>query len=131
MLDNFNKLKDELAQASQYSAHERCRKLASAPKKPTLVSALKHIAGRGVDFSQARPELGHATIAAGFVGRRYLSQGLFMDRRCFLISYDASTDPEGLFLERILLSAGPVGAGINLEYYFSSVNNEKGGFSHV
>ena len=124
---NFKKLRIEMGQASQHSAHERCRKLASAPKKPTLRSAIRHIAGRGVDYSQARPELGHATIAVGFVGRRYLSQGLFMDRRCFLISYDANVDPEGAFLERLLLSAGPVGAGISLEYYFSAVNNEKYG----
>ena len=125
----FNKLRKEIGIAKQHSAHERCRKLASAPRKPSLLSAIKHIAGRGVDFSQARPELGHATNAIGFVGRRYLSQGLFMDRRSFLISYDASVDPEGKFLERILLSAGPVGAGINLEYYFSTVNNAKYGSS--
>lgn len=124
---NFRKLRDELTLAGQHSAHERCRKLASAPRKPSLARAIKHIAGRAVDYSQARPELGHATIAVGFVGRRYLSQGLFMDRRCFLISYDTNTDPEGAFLERLLLSAGPVGAGISLEYYFSAVNNEKYG----
>lgn len=121
---SFEKLKVELNEACQHSAQERCRKLASAPKNPSLINALKHIAGRAVDISQARPELGHATIAAGFVGRRYFSQGTFMDRRSFLISYDANVDPEGKFLERLLLSVGPVGAGINLEYYFSSVNNE-------
>jgi len=125
--NQFKKLQSGLNNASQHSAHERCRKLASAPKNPTLSNAAKHIAGRGVDFSQARPELGHATIACGFVGRRYLSQGTFLDRRSFLISYDPNVDPKGVFLERILLSAGPVGAGINLEYYFSAVNNEQYG----
>lgn len=123
----YKKLNNEIQRASAFSAHERCRKFASAPKKPSIARAIKHIAGRAVDYSQARPELGHATIAVGFVGRRHLSQGLFMDRRCFLISYDANVDPDGAFLERILLSAGPVGAGINLEYYFSSVNNAKYG----
>ncbi len=127
LLPAFAKLKTDLALAAKHSAHERCRKLASAPRKPNLKQATEHIAARAVDFSQARPELGHATIAAGFVARRHLSQGTFMDRRCFLISYDASVDPDGKYLERILLSAGPVGAGINLEYYFSSVNNEKYG----
>ncbi len=127
LLNNFEKLKDEMNKACRLSAHERCRKLASAPKNPNNTNALNHIVGRAVDYSQARPELGHATIAVGFVGRRHLSQGTFMDRRCFLISYDASVDPGGAFLERILLSAGPVGAGINLEYYFSSVNNKRYG----
>lgn len=125
----LEKLQKELGQATQHSAHERCRKLASAPRQPSLSSALKHMIGRGADFSQARPELGHATIGCGFIGRRYLSQGTFLDRRSFLISYDANIDPEGTFLERILLTAGPVGAGINLEYYFSAVNNDKYGSS--
>jgi hypothetical protein len=54
-----------------------------------------------------------------------LTQGAFFDRRLFLISYDPSQDPEGTVLEGILLAVGPVGAGINLEYYFSTVNNER------
>ncbi|HEY5141106.1 MAG TPA: putative inorganic carbon transporter subunit DabA, partial [Methylococcales bacterium] len=48
-------------------------------------------------------------------------------RRVFLISYDPTQDPEGKILEGILLAVGPVGAGINLEYYFSTVNNERFG----
>jgi uncharacterized protein YbcC (UPF0753/DUF2309 family) len=84
---------------------------------------------RSTDFSQARPELGHATNAAAFVGRRSISRGVFFDRRVFLISYDPSQDPDGRSLEGILLTVGPVGAGINLEYYFSTVNNERFGCS--
>jgi hypothetical protein len=56
-----------------------------------------------------------------------LTQGAFFDRRVFLISYDPTQDPEGTVLEAILLAVGPVGAGINLEYYFSTVNNERFG----
>ena len=80
-----------------------------------------------MDFSQPRPELGHATNAAAIIGRRYLSQGAFLDRRVFLISYDPNQDSDGTVLEAILLAAGPVGAGISLEYYFSTVNNERYG----
>ena len=109
------------------SAHERCRRLASAPRNPTPAEALKHIEERATDFSQARPELGHATNASAVVGRRSVTQGVFFDRRVFLISYDPTQDPEGKVLEGILLAVGPVGAGINLEYYFSTVNNERFG----
>ena len=109
------------------SAHERCRRLASAPRNPTSAEAFKHIEERATDFSQARPELGHATNAAAVVGRRSITQGAFFDRRVFLISYDPTQDPEGKMLEGILLAVGPVGAGINLEYYFSTVNNERFG----
>lgn len=123
----FDRLNAELGRARHLSAHERCRRLASAPRNPELPEALRHIAGRATDFSQARPELGHATNAAAFVGRRSLSQGAFLDRRVFLISYDPTQDPDGAVLEGLLLAVGPVGAGINLEYYFSTVNNERYG----
>ncbi len=120
----FEQLRSKIAQATQHSAHERCRKFASAPKNPTLARAVSHIAGRSFDFSQARPELGHATNASAIIGRRSVSQGLFLDRRTFLISYDPTTDADGVIIEQLLLSNGPVGAGINLEYYFSTVNND-------
>ena len=118
-------LQRELDQACALSAHERCRRLASAPRHPTPAQALRHIVGRARDFSQARPELGHATNAAALVGRRSMSHGLFLDRRAFLISYDPTQDPDGTVLEGVLLAVGPVGAGINLEYYFSTVNNDR------
>jgi uncharacterized protein YbcC (UPF0753/DUF2309 family) len=118
-------LRRDLDQACALSAHERCRRLASAPRHPTPAQALRHVIERSKDFSQARPELGHATNAAALVGRRSMSQGLFLDRRAFLISYDPTQDPDGTVLEGILLAVGPVGAGINLEYYFSTVNNER------
>lgn len=126
-LPALQKLQQELAHAQQMSAHERCRRLASAPRRPTPKEALAHIEERAIDFSQVRPELGHATNAAAVVGRRALTQGAFFDRRVFLISYDPTQDPEGKTLEGILLAVGPVGAGINLEYYFSTVNNDRFG----
>ncbi|MFZ1642267.1 MAG: DUF2309 domain-containing protein [Candidatus Contendobacter sp.] len=118
-------LQRDLDRACALSAHERCRRLASAPRHPTPAQALRHVVERSKDFSQARPELGHATNAAALVGRRAMSQGVFLDRRAFLVSYDPTQDPSGTVLEGILLAVGPVGAGINLEYYFSTVNNER------
>ena len=126
-LAGLKKLQQELRHAQQMSAHERCRRLASAPRNPTPEQALAHIEERAADFSQARPELGHATNASAVVGRRSLTQGAFFDRRVFLISYDPTQDPDGKVLEGILLAVAPVGAGINLEYYFSTVNNERFG----
>ncbi|ODB99605.1 hypothetical protein A3197_11795 [Candidatus Thiodiazotropha endoloripes] len=122
-----DQLDQALIQASQRHARERCRRFASAPHNLTDQQAMDHVAGRANDFSQARPELGHATNACAFIGRRSLSRGAFFDRRAFLISYDASTDPQGEVLERHLLINGAVGAGISLEYYFSTVDNENYG----
>lgn len=117
----------QLSEACRGHAAERCRRFASAPPQLSPWQARQHVIGRANDISQPRPELGHATNAAAFIGRRQMSRGLFLDRRVFLISYDPSSDESGNILEKILLAAGPVGAGIALEYYFSSVDNERFG----
>ena len=40
-------------------------------------------------------------------------------------SYDYQIDPDGNYLFNILKAAAPVCGGINLEYYFSRVDNQK------
>ncbi|MDO9047061.1 MAG: DUF2309 domain-containing protein [Methylobacter sp.] len=125
--EHFNRFRAYISRAQALSAHERCRRFASAERSATPAQAFQHVTLRAHDLSQVRPEFGHATNAAAVIGRRALTQGLFLDRRVFLISYDPTQDPEGNILETILLTAGPVGAGINLEYYFSSIDNERFG----
>jgi len=123
----LERLVGQLADACRAHAAERCRRLASAPASPSPWQGRQHVGARGHDISQARPELGHATNAAAIIGRRELSRGIFLDRRVFLISYDPASDGDGRIVENILLAAGPVGAGIALEYYFSTVDNERFG----
>jgi uncharacterized protein YbcC (UPF0753/DUF2309 family) len=113
--------------ARQLSAQERCRRFHDAPLGISPAAALQHVEDRASHLGQPRPEYGHCTNAIAIVGRREVSRGLHMDRRAFLISYDATIDPEHAIIERILAAVGPVGAGISLEYYFSSVDNEKYG----
>ncbi|MBE2260011.1 MAG: DUF2309 domain-containing protein [Rhodobacteraceae bacterium] len=120
----FAALRADCARAAGLHAVERCRRFASAPRDPSPRQAQRHLADRRQDLAQARPELGHATVASAFIGRRTMSRGAFFDRRVFLISYDPLPDVDGGILEATLLAAGPVGAGINLEYYFSTVDNE-------
>ncbi len=106
------------------NAHERCRRFYSAPLTISYAEALEHVEGRSEDLAQTRPELGHATNAITIVGRREWSRGLFLDRRAFLTSYDPSQDDaENAILTRVLSAVFPVCAGINLEYYFSNVDN--------
>ncbi|MCA1604380.1 MAG: DUF2309 domain-containing protein, partial [Acidobacteria bacterium] len=125
--EDWRRLLADLDEARARSAQERCRRFASAPKDASPQRSLRHVEERSMDLSQVRPEWGHATNAFAVVGRRSITQGLFLDRRPFVISYDATQDPDGKILERILLAVGPVGAGINLEYYFSTVDNIKYG----
>src|SRR5690606_2780094 len=113
-----------LEQLRRRNAHERCRRFAAAPRRLSGEQASRHVEARVHDLAQARPELGHATIASGVVGRRSLTRGLVLDRRTLLISYDPTIDAGGKILERILAAAAPVGAGINLEYFFSAVDGE-------
>ncbi|WP_437729902.1 YbcC family protein [Sorangium sp. So ce1335] len=120
-------LRSALDAARELHAHERCRRFASAPREGDPARALAHVEARAADLSEARPELGHVTNAVCVVGRRALTRGLFLDRRAFLVSYDPTQDPAGAILERVLLAVGPVGAGINLEYYFSCVDNRRYG----
>jgi uncharacterized protein YbcC (UPF0753/DUF2309 family) len=119
-----------LASACGASAVERCRRLPLAPLDPTPEVALRHVRRRALDPRQPRPELGHTGNALAVVGRRALTRGLFLDRRPFLVSYDATVDPDGSVLEATLMAAGPVGAQINLDYYFSTVDRERLGGGH-
>ena len=77
---------------------------------------------RAVSLFEPRPELNHATNALCIVGRRELTDHLFLDRRAFMNSYDYRVDPDGKYLLGILRAATPVCGGINLEYYFSRVD---------
>jgi uncharacterized protein len=114
----------DLQAACDRDAHERARRFESAPLTLSLAAARRHMQGRAEDLSQVRPEWGHATNALCIVGRRERTRGLFLDRRAFLNSYDPTQDDaDATILTRTLQAVFPVCGGINLEYYFSYVDN--------
>jgi uncharacterized protein len=114
--------KRKLSKACNRSAQERCRRFDSVPNHITAKQAKIYVEQRAIDLAQPRPEYGHGTNAICIVGRRNKTAGLFFDRRAFLISYDPENDISGDVLAKILQAAIPVGAGISLEYYFSSID---------
>lgn len=114
-----------LKRAAKVNARERCRRFHSASRFITESEAIRHVQGRAHDLSQPRPEFGHCTNAMAVYGPRSLTRGLFLDRRSFLISYEPETDPQGVIIERLFAGILPVLAGINLQYYFSRVDNDK------
>ncbi len=122
--DDLMELRRILDIARAKNAHERTRRFESAPQTDDPGVSLRHVEGRAESLAEPRPEYNHATDAICVVGRRRLTKGLFLDRRCFLVSYDPTIDPDAKILERTLTAVGPVGAGINLEYFFSYVDNE-------
>ncbi|MBI3863848.1 MAG: DUF2309 domain-containing protein [Planctomycetia bacterium] len=120
----FHDARQAIEAACERNAHERCRRFMSAPLTLSFGEARRHVEERAEDLAQTRPELGHATNAITIVGRREWTRGLFLDRRAFLTSYDPTQDDaESSILTRILQAVFPVCAGINLEYYFSRVDN--------
>lgn len=111
--------------ALDLNAKERSRRFELIDTKQSLQTVHRKVRARSVSLFEPRPELNHATNALCIIGHRNLSRGLFLDRRLFMNSYDYSQDPEGKFLYPILRAAAPVCGGINLEYYFSRMDNEK------
>ena len=121
---DFELARSTIASACERNAHERCRRFMSAPLTISFSAAREHVEERSEDLAQTRPELGHATNAITIVGRREWTRGLYLDRRAFLTSYDPTIDDAGnSILTRVLQAVFPVCAGINLEYYFSHVDN--------
>jgi uncharacterized protein YbcC (UPF0753/DUF2309 family) len=126
--------KERHAQNSAYfekaldlNAKERSRRFASISTDKDIKKVRKAIEARSVSFFEPRPELGHGTNALCIVGPRGLSKNLFLDRRAFLNSYNYRTDPEGKLLLGVIKPLPVVCGGINLEYYFSRVDNQKFG----
>jgi uncharacterized protein len=111
--------------ALDLNAKERSRRFASIKTKQPLKKVRKAIKDRSVSLFEPRPELGHGTNTLCIVARRDMTKQLFLDRRAFLNSYDYRTDLEGKLLAGIMRPLGPVCGGINLEYYFSRVDNYK------
>ena len=113
--------------ALNLNAKERSRRFASINTKQELEQVRKAIYSRSVSLFEPRPELGHGTNTLAIIGRRQTTKGLFLDRRAFLNSYDYTTDPDGAILTAVMRPIGLVCGGINLEYYFSRVDNIKMG----
>ena len=121
----LNKLTFE--KALDLNAKERSRRFSSIKTQNDIRVIRKEIQKRSVSIFEPRPELGHGTNALCLVGTRNISKGLFLDRRAFMNSYDYKTDLNGDALLGVLKPIPPVCGGINLEYYFSRVDNQKFG----
>ncbi len=114
-----------LHEVCRRNAHERCRRFESAPLQISLTDAHRHVKRRAEDLAQPRPEYGNASNALCFVGRRERVRGLYLDRRSFLQSYDPTQDDADFsILLRIMSAVVPVCSGINLQYFFASVDSE-------
>ncbi|HLK49683.1 MAG TPA: DUF2309 domain-containing protein, partial [Bryobacteraceae bacterium] len=124
---DVNRVRGALEQARARNARERARRFESCAPDVEPEEALRHVEERSEHLAEPRPEYGHCTNAVCVVGRRALTRGLFLDRRAFLVSYDAHQDSGDRSLTALMAAVVPVCAGISLEYYFSFVDNDRYG----
>ena len=122
---NHAKNKQVFKTALDSNAKERSRRLVSIDSNLSAKQIHEKVRIRSVSIFEPRPELNHATNSLCIVGRRNFTKGLFLDRRSFMNSYDYTIDPDGKILTNVMKPLGPVAGGINLEYYFSRVDNHK------
>ena len=126
------RLREHLREAGRRTSLERCVRLpdVAATLAPDRAAARVH--ERSTDWSQVRPEWGLSGNAAFVIGRRAVTKGLDLGGRVFLHSYDYREDPTERLLEVLMTAPQVVAQWINMEHYFSVVDNEVyGGGSKV
>jgi uncharacterized protein YbcC (UPF0753/DUF2309 family) len=112
-------------EALRKNAQERARRFLWVAPDSSPERVYKQVRLRALSLFEPRPEWNHATNALCIVSPRESNAHLFLDRRAFLNSYDYANDVSGDRLLSILQAIAPVCGGINLEYYFSKVDNER------
>jgi len=123
----MDRLRNGLLSASRLCAQERLPSLQIQPNPREPAAAYREIERNAMDWSQVRPEWGLSRNAYFIIGRRSLTLDLSLDGRAFLHSYDYHIDPKRRLLENILTGPLVVGQWINMEHYFSTVDNQRFG----
>lgn len=128
ILSNQNKAMHEknrvvFNHALHKNAKERSRRFLLMDSKADAQQLHEKVKLRSLSLFEPRPEWNHATNTLCIIGKRENNKQLFLDRRAFLNSYDHSIDADGAILLGILNAVAPVCGGINLEYYFSRIDN--------
>ena len=116
------RLQQDLHEAGERNSRERLTRFPDEPVANGDYKALPRTKQRSIDWSQVRPEWGLSRHTAFIVGRRLLTQGINLEGRTFLHSYDYLQDPSGKYLEIIMTAPMIVGNWINMEHYFSTVD---------
>ncbi|MCL7751393.1 DUF2309 domain-containing protein [Guyparkeria hydrothermalis] len=125
----LDELRQALVQAGDLTRLERLvtlrENLSDSPADRE--AARKAVAHRGRDWSEVRPEWGLAGNAAFIAAPRERTRGLDLAGRSFLHDYDWRRDEGFGVLELILTAPLVVASWINLQYYGSTVDNERQG----
>jgi len=124
----IDRLRNGLLAASRLCAQERLPSLQINPQTPVEPTvAYREVERNAMDWSQVRPEWGLSRNAYFIIGRRCLTKDISLEGRSFLHSYDYRIDPKQRLLENIITGPLVVAQWINMEHYFSTVDNERFG----
>lgn len=118
------RLLEDLKEAARLTSQERCARFPDVTWTLPAHKAASHVRRRSVDWSQVRPEWGLSGNTAFVIGPRDLTKALDLEGRVFLHSYDYREDPSNRLLEVLLTAPQVVAQWINMEHYFSAVDNE-------
>jgi uncharacterized protein YbcC (UPF0753/DUF2309 family) len=114
----FEDMERDFKQASFEAREERAIDLPNTNEQKDLFI-------KTMDWSEPRPEWGLAGNMGVFAGPRDSCKHIPFNNRLFLHSYDSSIDNENAdLLTRIFDGPLVVGEWINLEHYFSTVDNK-------
>lgn len=122
-LKRFNDFKKYLSLALYKNARERTKSFKLVTYQPISKIAQKEVLRRSRSLYETRPEMGHTNVAYAIVGVRENTKGVIPNHPSFFQSYDPKIDPDGKLLATTLGALIPVCSGINLDYYFSRVDN--------
>jgi uncharacterized protein YbcC (UPF0753/DUF2309 family) len=120
----LDRLQNGLVAACRLCTQERVPGLEFISGTPDTGNADKQALRNAMDWSQVRPEWGLSRNAYFIIGRRSLTERFSLDGRAFLHSYDYRVDRKLRLLDNILTGPLVVGQWINMEHYFSTVDNE-------
>ncbi|MCE5360118.1 DUF2309 domain-containing protein [Candidatus Igneacidithiobacillus taiwanensis] len=118
-------LQEALREAANRTRLERVLRLEPELRDPVAVA--QNLLQRGRDWSQVRPEWALAGNAAFIAAPRWRTRGRNLAGRAFLHDYDATKDPDFAVLKLILTAPLVVANWINLQYYASTVDNQRQG----
>lgn len=121
---DVGRLLEDLHEAASLTSQERCARFPEVTGPLSLDRAAAAVRERSADWSQVRPEWGLSGNTSFIIGRRELTKGLNLAGRVFLHSYDYREDPTTRLLEVLLTGPQVVAQWINMEHYFSAVDND-------
>ena len=121
-LQRIESIKQSLERAGELARLERSHRLGIDSQNPEQIKDL--FIDRTKDWAQVRPEWGLAGCNSFVIAPRHRTQGIDLQGKTFLHSYNWRMDSEFRILEGIMTAPMVVTSWINLQYYASSVDNQ-------